>query len=131
MFQLTQNTLKRVKMQKKFTPFDPLCASRVARSSRKFSKKKSVSQSTRNALKRIEMQKKNLYPFDRLRASRVAQSASAKREWRSATLPIPCHPQCPKECPCQVSCRSDQNCDQKMDSYIYRIHTYKQNNPAR
>ena len=27
-------------------------------------RKKSVSQSTRNALKRIEMQKKNVYPFD-------------------------------------------------------------------
>ena len=40
-----------------------------------FRKKKSVSQSTRNALKRIEMQKK-IYPFDRLRASRVAQSPS-------------------------------------------------------
>ena len=39
-----------------FTPFDPLRASRVARSSRKFSKKISVSQSTRNTLKRIEMQ---------------------------------------------------------------------------
>ena len=41
--QLTQNALKRIKMQKKnffFTPFDPLCASRVARSSRQFSKKK-------------------------------------------------------------------------------------------
>ena len=38
-------------------------------------RKKSVSQSTRNALKRIEMPKKNFfYPFDRLRASRVAQS---------------------------------------------------------
>ena len=43
-----------------------------------FRKKKSVSQSTRNALKRIEMQKKKqkIYPFDRLRASRVAQSPS-------------------------------------------------------
>ena len=38
--------------------------------------KKSVSQSTRNDLKRIEMQKKKIYPFDRLRASRVAQSPS-------------------------------------------------------
>ena len=35
-----------------------------------------MSQSTRNALKRIEMQNKENYPFDRLRASRVAQSAS-------------------------------------------------------
>ena len=38
-------------------------------------RKKSVSQSTQNAPKRIEMQKK-FYPFDRLRASRVAQSPS-------------------------------------------------------
>ena len=42
----------------------------------KIFEKKSVSQSTRNALKRIEMQKKFFYPFDRLRASRVAQSPS-------------------------------------------------------
>ena len=40
-----------------------------------FRKKKSVSQSTQNALKRIEMQKK-FYPFDRLCASRVSQSPS-------------------------------------------------------
>ena len=46
-------------------------------SSRKFSKKKSVSHSTQNALKRIEMQKKN-YPYDRLRAER----RSAKPERR-------------------------------------------------
>ena len=38
-------------------------------------RKKSVSQSTQNDLKRIEMQKK-IYPFDQLRASRVAQSPS-------------------------------------------------------
>ena len=39
-----------------------------------------MSQSTRNALKRIEMQKKIVYPFDRLRASRVAQSASGEAQ---------------------------------------------------
>ena len=39
-------------------------------------RKKSVSQSTRNALKRIKMQKKIFYPFDRLRALRVPQSPS-------------------------------------------------------
>ena len=37
-------------------------------------RKKSASQSTRNALKRIEMQKKN-YPFDRLRAKPERRSA--------------------------------------------------------
>ena len=42
----------------------------------KISEKEGVSQSTRNALKRIEMQKKIFYLFDRLRASRVAQSPS-------------------------------------------------------
>ena len=36
----------------------------------KIFEKKSVSQSTWNPLKRIEMQKKKNYPFDRLRASR-------------------------------------------------------------
>ena len=36
---------------------------------------KKVSQSTQNGLKRVKMQKKNFYAFDRLRASRVAQSA--------------------------------------------------------
>ena len=40
--------------------------------------KKSGSQSTRNALKPIEMQKKNCYPFDQIRASRLAQCASGK-----------------------------------------------------
>ena len=38
------------------------CAFRASRS-RKFSKKKSVSQSTQNALKRVKMQKKNFLPF--------------------------------------------------------------------
>ena len=37
---------------------------------------KSVSQSTRNALKHIEMQKKKFLPSDPLRALRVAQSQS-------------------------------------------------------
>ena len=49
--------------KKIFTLFDPLRASRVARSSRKFSKKISVFQSTRNTLKRIEMQKKLFTPL--------------------------------------------------------------------
>ena len=39
-------------------------------------RKKGVSLSTQNALKRIEMQKKSFYPFDRLRTLRVAQSPS-------------------------------------------------------
>ena len=51
------------------------CARFALRAHKNF-RKKSVSQLTRNALKRIEMQKKNFYPFDRLRASRVAQSPS-------------------------------------------------------
>ena len=47
------------------------CASR----SQKIFEKKSVSQSTQNALKRVKMQKKKLFtPFDPLRASRVARS---------------------------------------------------------
>ena len=50
------------------------CASR----SQKFFKK-CVSQSTQNGLKRIEMQKKILYPFDSLRTLRVAQR-EAKRK---------------------------------------------------
>ena len=53
--------------------------------------KKSVSQSTQNVRKRIEIQKKKFYPFDWIRASLVAQST---------TLPTPCHSQGPKECPC-------------------------------
>ena len=65
--------------------------------SRKFSKKISASQSTWNALKRIEMQKIFFTPWTR------------KHERRSATLPIQCHSQGPKECPCQVSCWFDQN----------------------
>ena len=77
--QSTQNALKHVKMQTFFL-IDPLRASRVAQSSRKFSKKICVSQSTRNTLKRIEMQKKNFYPFHRLRASRVAQRASGEAQ---------------------------------------------------
>ena len=44
----------------------------------KIFEKKSVSQSTQNALKRIEMQKKFFYPYDRLRAER----RSAKPERR-------------------------------------------------
>ena len=51
------------------------CASR----SRKFTKKKSVSQSTRNALKRIEMQKKNVTPLTITRFALIA-----KPERRSA-----------------------------------------------
>ena len=62
-------------MQKKIYPFWPI--TRVARNSGKFSKKKSVSQSTRNALKRIEMKKKIFTP---LRTSRVAQSASGEAQ---------------------------------------------------
>ena len=49
---------------------------RFAHRARENFRKKSVSQSTRNALKRIEMQKNFFYPFDVLRASRVAQSPS-------------------------------------------------------
>ena len=49
------------------------CASR----SRKF-KKKIVSQSTQNGLKRIEMQKKFFYPFDSLRFARSAASDGAQ-----------------------------------------------------
>ena len=49
----------------------------------KIFEKKSVSQLTRNALKRIEMQKKN---FDRLRASRVAQSPSGVAQWNFNTI---------------------------------------------
>ena len=51
-----------------------------------FWEKKSVSQSTQNALKRIEMQKKIFYPFDRLRASRVAQSPSGVAQWNFNTI---------------------------------------------
>ena len=68
--------------------------------SRKFSKKKSVSQSTQNDLKRIEMQKNVFTPLTRC----------AKPEWQSITLPTPCLSQGSKECPCQASCRLDQNC---------------------
>ena len=68
------------------------------RAHKNFQKKISLSQSTRKALKRIEIQKNFFYPFD------------SKRERRSATLPTPCHSQGPKECPCQVSCRLVQNC---------------------
>ena len=39
-------------------------------------KKKSVSHSTQNGLKHIEMQKKIFYPFDSLHALRVAQRAT-------------------------------------------------------
>ena len=42
-------------------------------------KKKSVSQSTRIALKRIEMQKK-FYPFEPLRTLRVAQRPSGEAQ---------------------------------------------------
>ena len=66
--------------------------------SRKFLKIKS--RSTWNALKRIEMKKKSLWPIMRF-------VRSAKRERRSTILPTPCHLQGPKECPCQVSCRLD------------------------
>ena len=48
--------------------------------------KKSVSQSTQNALKRIEMQKKCLYSFDPLRASCVAQSPSGVAQWNFNTI---------------------------------------------
>ena len=64
----------------KFYPFDPLRALRVARSSPKFSKKKSVSQSTRNALKRIEMQKKFFIPMTDYAPSGVAQSPSSEAQ---------------------------------------------------
>ena len=70
---------------------------------RKNLKKKSVSQSTWNALKRIEMQKNLLLWPDTRFALRYF-------ERHSATLPTPCHSQGPKECPCQVSCRLVQNC---------------------
>ena len=66
----------------RFAPSGFVLASRSLRSrafrasrSQKFSKK-SVSQSTQNALKRVKMQTKNFTPFDRLRASRVVQSPS-------------------------------------------------------
>ena len=39
-----------------------------------------MSQSTRNALKRIEMQKNFFYPFNLLRALRVAQSPSGEAQ---------------------------------------------------
>ena len=49
-------------------------------------KKKSVSQSTRIALKRIEKQKNIFYPFDALRALRVAQSPSGVAQWNFNTI---------------------------------------------
>ena len=73
----------------------------------KIIQKKKVSQSTRNALKRVEMQK-NCYPFDPLRA---------KPERRSVTLPTPCHFKGSKECPCQF--HADQTkTRQERGSYI-------------
>ena len=52
----------------------------------KIFEKISASQSTRNALKRIEMQKKFFYPFDRLRTSRVAQCPSGVAQWNFNTI---------------------------------------------
>ena len=79
-----------------FTAFDPLRAAKFT----KIFEKISVSQSTRNTLKRIEMQKKIFLPLWHI-------ARSSKREWQRANLTTPCHPQGPKECPCQVSCRLD------------------------
>ena len=66
----------------RFAPSDFALASRSLRSQRfalrahkNFRKKKSVSQSTQNALKRVKMQKKFFTPFDSIRASRVARSS--------------------------------------------------------
>ena len=86
----------------------------VAQSSRKFSKEK-ASQSTRNALKRIEMQKSCFYTFDR-----VAQSPSGE-----AQLYLP-----------QVTPRVPRSVHAKFHAdrikivvrrgiLIYWIHTYK------
>ena len=59
--------------------FEPLRACRMARGSQKISRKKSVSQSTRNALKRIEMPKKNFfYPYDRIRVKRRSTISERK-----------------------------------------------------
>ena len=74
--QSTRNALKRIEMKKKFTLYEwhfPLPQNAQCL------KKKSVSQSTRIALKRIENQKK-IYPFDPLRASRIAQSPSGEAQ---------------------------------------------------
>ena len=62
--------------------------------------KSKLSQSTRIALKRIEMQK--ILPLLTLNG--------AKPEQWNATLFTPCHFQDLKGCPCQISRRLDQNC---------------------
>ena len=86
--QLTQNGLKRVKMQKKI--FTPL--TRFARSAA------SAASGEAQPL-----------PLRSLRSLGLRASRS-RFLVASRSLPTPCHSQGPKECPCQVSCRSDQNC---------------------
>ena len=85
--QSTQNALKRVKMQKIFFySFWPITRfARSAKFTKIFEKNKCVSidskcsETHRNA-------KKNFYPFDRLRASRVAQSPSGVAQWNFNTI---------------------------------------------
>ena len=73
--------------------------------------KKSVSQSTQNALKCIKIQTQFLHLW---LSMRFARSAKPKRQ--STTLPTPCHSMNPKVCPCQVSCPLDQNCGRLRDT---------------
>ena len=82
----------------------PLHAYRASRS-RKFSKNISVSQSTRNALKRIEMQKKK-------KKKKKIISPSTRNALCGEAQPYLPHvnPRVPNSVPCQVSCRLVQNC---------------------
>ena len=72
-----RNALKRIENEKKLWLMSG--SSLCHRMLNIFKKKKSVSQSTRIALKRIKMQKK-FYPFDPLCALRVAQSPSGEAQ---------------------------------------------------
>ena len=102
MSQSTQNSLKYVKMQKKkFYPFWPITRyARSAKFTKIFEKNKCVSIDSKYSETHRNAKKKFFLPLWHI-------ARSAKREWQSATLPTPCHPQGPKECPCQVSCWLD------------------------
>ena len=90
----------RTRILSRFTPW--IWALRLYLCSQKFSKNKSVSQSSHIALKHIMC--KNIF------TSLTHYALCAKPKRQSAILPTPCHSQVPKDCPCQVSCRLDHNC---------------------